>query len=412
MKRLKLPITKACFAACLLFYIVQRLILHVGIISNTGMDVLTDLNFRLVKQRDFLSEPRKQGKKIVLFFGMSEVTAGLIPELFDKEVGGNIYSYNLSTPSLTIDSGYYIFKKYLQKHPAPDYIIIRSNATESRDDQFGNLHWEEKATIGKNMADIFEYAYLAKNTSILKNYFLPSRVWLKLVVSQIPFIRTIGVYSKHIYKFTVKYYKQHNKWPPAKLMVPRLKSFYDSIITNLKEGYKKRYNDRIEIWRLDRGWHTFHQNDIPKIRDEQKELLNEIVIREREKISLEEKSKVFDVLPEVHNPYAYKFFDLAKEYNIKVLLIKEAASIANKENIAVWRQNQANETTVFWRSLKKHYDNIYFEGEEYRIKYYDADYFADFTKSGNGHHLNKKGAQRYTKEAAEVFKSIFRAEIY
>ena len=403
MKRLKLPITKAFVTACLLFYIAQRLILYVGIISHPGMDLLAELNFKLVKQRNFLKQPRKEGMKIGLFFGASKVTAGLIPELFDKEVGGNIYSYNLSTPALTIDSGYYALKQYLQSHPAPEYIIIRANATEGRHDQFGNSHWEKKATIGKNMADIFEYAFLAKNTNILFNYFLPSRIWLKHATLNL----IVERHLENIWGFITKHYKQHNKWPPSKSITPRLKSMYNAIVISLKEDHEKRYNERVEMWRSSRGWHTFHQNDIPKITDEQKELLNEIVIREIEKSRLQEKSKVFDVLPELHNPYAYKFFDLAKEYNIKVLLIKEAASIANKENIAVWRQNQVNETTVFWRSLKKYYDNIYFAGNISRILYYGRDHFADFTKNRDGHHLNRKGAERYTKEVAREFKSVF-----
>jgi len=371
--------------------------------SNPGMSTLTFHNFRLVKDRDFLSEPRKEGKKIVLFFGMSKVSSALIPELFDKEVGGNIYSYNLSTPALSIDTGYYVLKKYLQNHPAPEFIVIRDQGVEGRHDMFGNPHWEGAAAMGADMADIFERAIIAKNTNIMLSYFLPSRRWFK----RIHLIQTIERRTKKIWEYAVRYREQHDKWPPAGLILPKLKSLRDAIIASLKECHKKRYNKRIDMWTSTRGWHDFTRTKIEKRSDPTKKLYNELIDqRTDEKYSEKRELELYDTLPEIHNPYVYKLFDLAKQHNIKILLVGDMTSFEGKE-LFIWRQNINNKTEIFWRSLQEKYDNIYFTENGYKVKFYERDCFADFSAAG-GHHLNRKGAEKYTKEIAREFKSTFK----
>ena len=395
---LYVPLPKGCIVACVLFYITQKLILHAAIIATPGVAVpLIDYNFKLVKEKsDFPGDPRAAGKKIVLFMGASEATAACIPDIFDVEAGSDIYSYNLSTPAMTIDGGYCLLRKYLHSHPAPDYIVIRDQATEGRDDHFGKTeNWAQNAAIGVNMYDVAERAFIAKNTGILLNYLLPSRVYMKFTTMP---IQMFGSDIRHVWHYAVSYYKKHGKWPHAREISQKLKESYEPIVS-----IKKRNDDRINFWRSNRGWNEFYQEEVeePSEEDALVKAMYEQELQQDE--AEEERAQLLDPLPRIHNPYAYKLFDLAERRNIKVMLISNPHSLAEGKSRFIALRGLDAKVKIFWKSLQKKYDNIYFAGKGYRRKYYERDCFSD----KRGVHLNRKGAEMYTKTIALEFKSLF-----
>ena len=65
------------------------------------------------------------GRDIVLFLGNSKVSAGIVPELFDRVNGGRLISFNMALPALPLGPHYFLLKEYLRHNPAPKYIVMR-----------------------------------------------------------------------------------------------------------------------------------------------------------------------------------------------------------------------------------------------------------------------------------------------
>ncbi|MEI7483055.1 MAG: hypothetical protein WCK75_12015, partial [Elusimicrobiota bacterium] len=111
-----------------------------------------------------------KGKDLVFFFGGSEITSGVIPEIFDEGNRGATYSYNLALPASPLAPHYFLLRDYLQRNEPPRYIIML--LTPGRFD----THYFSVCSIqGAGLYEVLVYAFLRNDPDIVLNYLLPSK---------------------------------------------------------------------------------------------------------------------------------------------------------------------------------------------------------------------------------------------
>lgn len=108
-----------------------------------------------------------------------------------------------------------------------------------------------------------------------------------------------------------------------------------------------------------------------------------------------EESDCSDCEMPVYDPasdvFVEKFFNLTEKHNIRVLLITHP--------IREGKFKQFEETPHAIQYLTSKYEHVSYPSEGWKLDFYPNRYFAD------PHHLNKKGAYRFTEEVAKNFKN-------
>lgn len=93
------------------------------------------------------------------------------------------------------------------------------------------------------------------------------------------------------------------------------------------------------------------------------------------------------------DPYVQQFFDLTRKSGIKVLLIHSPFRYG--------RLKQFSKIPYYYEIILNNYDNVFVAENGWKFKYYQNHFFSDKV------HMNRKGAQEYTKDIAKEFKEVF-----
>jgi hypothetical protein len=91
--------------------------------------------------------------------------------------------------------------------------------------------------------------------------------------------------------------------------------------------------------------------------------------------------------------YVEKFFSLTKKLGTQVLLVNYP--------VRQGKYKQFNKTPKEIQKLLKTYDNVSISKDGWKIPFFENKYFSD------PHHLNKWGAEMYTKQVATDFKAVY-----
>lgn len=277
------------------------------------------------------------GRDNVLFLGHSAVLAGIVPQQFDDAAGGRICSWNLSLPALPIGPHYFLLKEYLRHNPPPRFVVVKLSLNYS--DQFG--YFDSYATKGSAVDEICSYAFSQPSKTVVWNYLLP----IRLDRGQ-----------------SLRYLRSRLSDPGG---IDRTRSQNQAIAEGM---YAQR------------GYYYIREQArfAGQLPDDYREPSDGT--REHE-VQLD------------HDPYVQRFFDLAQQQGIRVLLIETPL-----------RPGQTPQRTAMppWYSqLLSRYSNVRMAKQGWKLKFYENRLFSDPT------HLNPQGAERFTREIYAEFIQAF-----
>ncbi|MCP5106654.1 MAG: DUF1574 domain-containing protein [bacterium] len=318
--------------ACLFLFVMVVLNIvgvKAGNVYKDGASVICE------SKRDFVRSggiPHEKDKKNILFMGSSQILSGIKPLLFDRLCGGAVHSYNLALPALSIGPYYFQLNDYLKTNPPPDNILL-----ELRINLDGNVamfdHYANQGISGWD--EMASYFWNVKNKGVVLNYFFPIRM----------------------YKYRVLPYLRDAFLRPAALS--RLRARNGDIVTRMRE---------------DRGYYFIREQA----------LFPDLRLPEGYKVKNEKEMDDGARFDPFFDPYVKKFFDLAEERRIKVLLIQPAYRVGQ------FRQYETMPPQ--YSVLLQEYGNVTIAPNGWKGKFYENRYFADLV------HLNPEGADHYTHE--------------
>ncbi len=272
-------------------------------------------------------------KKNVLFMGTSRILAGIVPAYFDELSGGQTFSYNLAFPALTISSSYFALKEYLEKNPPPDYILISPEIRRCKTCTVTNYYAVQGVTQPSEIVSLFRHL---QAKSIIINYFFPFRM----------------------YKFVAFQFLKDSILQPQSILDLQNKNQVKLATMEADRGY----------YYIEEQAGQWSEEPIPKS-------------AKATKLGLSYDPFV--------DPYVELFFDLAYQFQIKVMLIQPP-----------FRDNQYLQHNVIpqqYALILKRYSNVRIAHEGWKMKFFNPTLFADLS------HLNKQGALLYT---ATIFKDF------
>jgi hypothetical protein len=262
----------------------------------------------------------KENKINVLFLGTSRILAGIVPALFDGLSGEETYSYNLALPALPISSSYFLLKDWLEKNPAPEYVVMELYINRCRECTLFNYYANQGLVRWGELFSIFRHS---PSKTIIVDFFFPFRM----------------------YKFFSVRYIYNSMFHPSRLWQVRAKN---RII--------------LERMRKERGYYFIEEqavspdNRLP------------VDFEEAERPNFPGKKSEF--APFI-DPYVERFFDLTAKEGIKVLLIQPA-----------YRKNQLLQNEKIprqWLEILRRYNHVYASRQGWKLTLYDNQYFSDKT---------------------------------
>ncbi len=357
--------TLKSFAVALILIIASQLIfVHLSEIVQEGSKQTVWLKRDWAKQNTSVASVPK--KDTVLFFGSSKVAAGIIPKLFDELNENTTYSFNFALPALPLSSHYFMLKDYLKHHETPRYILVAIDS-----DDFHESLLPSYAPIGASLQEIIQLAYRLQNGDLLLNFLFPSRLfWREIFAYLFGKIALIlpdsiqhGI-KKLVYQYFQNIQTFSHNWDYA------YQSFFVSPEKNTEERRKFIENSK--------GYYDF---------PEQKVFGGKLP----EHLNLPEHQ-----MPASHyvEQFLNPFFELCEQHHIKVILITPYFLKTHETSL------ESTPIPLAWQELEHHYSNVYFLPTSHAKKWYDSKYFSDPA------HANQEGAEKFTRETAEEFKTL------
>ena len=313
-----------------------------GKIYKDGAALVCETKRNMVRSGAFHYEKDKIN---VLFMGTSQILAGIVPTFFDELSGGRTLSYNLALPALPISSSYFVLKDYLEKNPAPKWIIMQLHINRCRTCTLIS-YYSNQGLI--SWGEVFSLFTETQVKQIVLGYIFPFKM----------------------YKFFTPRYLYHRIFHPAQ-------------IRQIQE------NNRAILSRMmgERGYYFIEEQAVSpdnRLPDD---------FGEMEKISAAPQQGV-EYDPFI-DPYIEKFFDLTRENGINVLLVQP-----------VYRQNQVlqyEKIPLQFEMILKKYDHVSLAKQGWKLRRYENRFFSDRT------HLNRDGARQFTREIYLEFCEVFPA---
>ncbi|MCP5045648.1 MAG: hypothetical protein GY940_00640 [bacterium] len=282
-----------------------------------------------------------EGRRNVLFMGTSRILAGVQPEYFDRLGGGRTYSYNLALPALPISPAYFILKDYLMVNPAPEHIVMELYARRCRTCTLNNYFSVQGISGLSEAATLVRYA---QNKSILLNI----------------------LFSFRMYKFFLPKYVFNGVLRPSRL-----------------EQVAQNNGALLEKMKRNRGYYYIAEQAV----EEEQRLTEALKKQERAVVKMTTLQDPF------YDPYVEKFFDLAAQHGIRVMLI-QAPYLKGK-------YLQFEEMPPAFRAVMDRYSNVFMAPGGWKLNFYDYRLFADQD------HLSEEGASHYTEEIYNQFNGLF-----
>jgi hypothetical protein len=317
-------------------YGINRPVLEAGRICKDGASIICEEKRKAVRARRIRGET---GRENVLFMGSSKILAGIIPQQFDEATGGRTYSWNLSLPALTIGPHYFMLKDYLQHNPPPEYIVLKLSA------RYGDSAgiFDSYGIQGATVEEILSYALNRPNKNVVWNYFFPWRLYRN---SAIEYMRA--------------------RWNDPQSL----------------ELLRSRNRAIVEKMFQDRGYYFIREQAVPSgcLPDDYRAPGD----------GTPEKGIDFD-----RDPYVHKFFDLAEQSGIRVLVVEppyRPGEIPQRTSMPAWGHK-----------LLAQYRNVHLADGAWKLKIYENRLFSDPV------HPNPEGAKRFTREIYSEFIEAFGA---
>jgi hypothetical protein len=367
-----LRINRAFLVFIALFIITGVLFIQISYLYEEGTEQIVRIKREWVKQKDRFKEI--PGKDTVIFLGNSKITAGLIPELFDRETGNKTHSFNLSLPALPLAPHYFLLRDYLKNNVPPKYIIMTFNPG-----RYDNELFPIYSIQGAGLSEAWQYALVSKNSDVLFNYIFPWSFYFpefKRYLKGKIFILMPDLEREKFKKRFIINAKSHETY------LHDWSSIFDSIFLISEQIAMKRESSLVK----NRGYYFIVEQAALG-----GELPDDYI--SKLKINIEKQKQFFIDHAKMDDPFVDKFFSLTKSYGIKVVLISDYAMVDQLDQIEAPPSS--------WTYLKSKYDNVYFANNGFYRFFYEPKYFSDPV------HVNPQGAIRYTKAIAQEFHDIF-----
>lgn len=311
--------------------------IEVSKIYKDGASIICEQKREMVRKR--VLAPKKGGEN-VLVMGNSSILAAFVPAVFDSLLQYHYYSINLGLPAAPLVMNYFTLQDYLNNNDAPDYILLNLNIYNEK--WYGGFPKYGLQGVS-SLAEIYSYYTNLSDKKIVRNFFFPCNIYLK----------------------------------------PIVKYCYNSIF-NRNDFLATRQKNRTIIEKMgnNRGYYFIREQALfpdEKLPDNFHEGLHpelEMVIGDP-----------------FQDPYVQKFFDLAKEQKIKVLLIHSPFRFG--------RLKQFSSLPDYYEAVLAKYDNVFVAKNGWKFKYYQNSFFSDQV------HMNFEGAVKYTKDIAKEFREVF-----
>ena len=262
----------------------------------------------------------EKNKVNVLFMGTSRILAGIIPVLFDELSGKQIFSYNLALPALPISSSYFLLRDWLEKNPAPGYIVMELYINRCRKCTLFNYYANQGLVRWDEMLSLF---LNSPSKTIVVDFIFPFRM----------------------YKFFTLRYLYYGIFQPSHLR--QVQDDNRAILDRMKQ---------------ERGYYFIEEqavspdNRLP------------MDFEEEERANTLEKKVEFDPFID---PYVERFFDLTAAKGIKVLLIQPA-----------YRKNrllQYEKIPLQWEAILRRFSHVFVSKRGWELTLYENRLFSDKT---------------------------------
>jgi hypothetical protein len=361
-------VRRSLFLTVVFFLLAQVICLKISDITLEGSKTVVKYKREWARKKNRVKHV--DGKDIVFFMGNSKIAAGIIPRVFDKENMNTTHAYNLALPALPLAPHYFMLKDYLRKNEAPQYIVMQLSIGG-----YQNKFFPIYAIQGAGLFEVLCYYSFRRDFSMVLNYLIPSRSYWPEVkrycIGEILSVMPEEMRKMHRNRYYRRFRNKetyHHNW----------KYFYEAQYVSAK----KYMEERKEYLKINRGYYYIIEQAAigGKLPDDFTPKRNE-----------KKRPKMTD-----YDPFAERFFKLAEEHNIKIMLIESYQLSYKGRKI----DSENHKIPQSWISLKKRYENIGFSKNGFRPKLYPAHFFSDPT------HLNPEGAERYTMEIAQEFREV------
>lgn len=329
---IKLAVFVGLAGGCVLA--INRVVIRAGAIYKDGAAIVCEQKRIAVRAGVADALP---GSNAVLFLGHSRVLAGLVPATFDTVVGQRIRSWNLSLPALSIGPAFFLLRDYLQRNPAPAFIVMQLGVDYGESPGL----FDKYACQGAGAREMVSYATHRKDKTVVLNYFFP-----------------FLLYREETHRYILKWLSDRQE------------------IIALQQRNTKLVQGMVQ----DRGYYRIVEQARPSGR-----LPDDF---RSEADGGEEGAQYPD-----RDSYVSSFFRLAQKRGIRVLLIEtplRAGQLRERTALPLW-----------YRKLLADYPNVRMARGGWRHRFYENCLFADPT------HLNRTGAERFTREIADEFVQVF-----
>lgn len=369
-------------------------------------DITQDGSKQVVKQKRLWARTpgffhKNEGVEQVLVFGNSKIGAGFYPDVFDALNDRTTVSYNLALIALQLAPHYFLLKDFIKyQGVAPDWILLQY-AT----DGFDVESFPSYAVQGANFWEVFIYAWHRKNADIVMNYLIPSRLhWpevsryftgvvLKLLPTKIqeknrklyvdaPNANAIyGHNRQHFYES--QYEKPHYYRQQLLHNLEKERGYYFIAEQSAVGGVvSKEYLERVGAWKV--GAHE--------------ETDGAVIDKINHTLKIGEEKLADNAV--IHDPFVKKFFDLTKQYGIKVMIISDyTMSETGKESLRVDSEVRISPQIKYLQGI---YANIYVPKQHFGSLEFGLEYFSD------PGHVNKRGAIHFSELIAKEFQSLLK----
>jgi hypothetical protein len=262
----------------------------------------------------------KKNKVNVLFLGTSRILAGIAPVLFDELSGKQTFSYNLALPALPISSSYFLLRDWLEKNPAPQYIVMELYTNRCHKCALFNYYANQGLVRWDEMLSLF---FNSPSKTIVLDFIFPFRM----------------------YKFFTIRYLYHRIFQPS-----RLRQVQD---------YNRAILDRV---REERGYYFIEEQAVSSD--------NRLPANFMEEEQANHLTKKMEFDPFM-DPYVERFFDLTAEKGIKVLLIQPAY---RKHQLLQYEKKPQQ-----WEAILRRYSHVYISHRGWELTFYENQLFSDKT---------------------------------
>lgn len=314
------------------------------------------------------------GRDIVLFLGNSKVSAGIVPELFDRANGGKVISFNMALPALPLGPHYFLLKEYLRHNPAPKYIVMTLSP--------GGLKHELMpyyAPINAGLDEVVAYSFLRKDVDILINRLFPLRFYWPEIRRYFTG-KTLAFISQKVSE------RERREYAGGSGKKETFRHDWDRLFHLKYLDFEKTAHHREELLKSNRGYYFIVEQAVvggalPDDFEVQRAPPREAAGAPAVQGGGEE-----------NDPFVARFFDLAASKNIQVILVADYVLSAADRGPGVLPDE--------WRQARTRYPNVTFA--RFAPHYFPPRFFSD------PGHVNPMGAVRYTLEIAAEFKACAR----